>query len=90
MNLALSGICSYPGGPSWPSRPSALAGGADDAAEPGHADDHPELVGLVTPQREFDVGLPQVELGQLAGAILGALAGVGRDEQRAQLRHPVA
>ena len=35
------------------------------------------------------IRLPQVELDQLAGHVVGALAGIRRSEQRPELGHPV-
>ena len=70
-----------------------LAGGDHPAAqelrEPQRTDYHPQLLRLAVTDRDQHVGLPQVELGQLAGAITGPLTRIGRHEQRAQLGDPV-
>jgi len=55
---------------------------ADVAAVARHPDDDPQLGGLAEADRYLHVGLPQIELGQLARAIGRALAGVGGHKQR--------
>ena len=63
---------------------------ADEATEGGHADEDPELVRVPETHGDLHVGLPQVELAELARAIGRALTRVGGHEQRAELGHPVA
>ncbi len=48
-----------------------LAGGnhprADEAAEPAHPHDHPELGGLAEAEGDEGIGLPEVELASSPG-----------------------
>ena len=58
-----------------------------EATDPG---DHPQLGGLPVPERDLNIGLPQIELGQLTREVVRPLARIRWHEQRAQLAHPVA
>ena len=60
--------CRMPPNTSW-AGPGGIIQPAMQPGEARHADDHPQLVGLAEPERDLDVGLPQIPLGQLARPI---------------------
>jgi hypothetical protein len=64
--------------------------GGHEPREPAHGGDSPELVGLVEADGDLHVGLPQIELHELARLVARALARIRWPEQWSELRHPVA
>jgi hypothetical protein len=54
-----------------------------------HRDHHEAAAGLAVADRDLVLGLPEIELADLAGAVGGALEGAWRAEHRAQLAHVV-
>ncbi len=61
----------------------------DQPGESGDSHHRPQLGRLSEPDRDQNIGLPKVELGQLPGLIARPLRRVGRSIERTQLRHPI-
>ena len=63
--------------------------GTDQPREPGHTNHHPQLGDLPEPDRDLHIGLPQIELSQLARAIPSPLRRIRQHKQRPQLANPI-